>query len=224
MPSILLVSEDAALRQLAEVILTRGGHELISVGRAEQGVRATFSIKVDALLFDCATLRHREELAGLLDWLLERNDRMAAIMITAVPESLDLPERIATRVLKKPLAARDLETAIVEALEVKRGDAGAIPIDGVGLELDTRRHELRCGARAVGLSAKEFELARYFAERPTQVISFRDVLEDVWCLPLEERSLSTLRSHVYNLRRKIRETGVDAEMLRTMKGRGYRLL
>jgi DNA-binding response OmpR family regulator len=224
MASILLVSEDAALRQLADVILTRGGHELITVGRPEEGVRARFSVKVDALLFDCGALGRLEELAGLLDWLTASNESLAAIVITALPEPLPISSGISCRVLAKPVAAHDLEVAVSEALNEPPPGHSDIPIDSVGLKLDVDRQQLKMRGRKVALSTREFELARYFVERPSEVVTFRDVLEDVWCLPLDDSSLSTLRSHVHNLRRKFDEVGAEGGMLRTLKGRGYRLL
>ena len=224
MASILLVSEDAALRQLAEVILTRGGHELITVDRPEEGVRAKFSVKIDALMFDCGGLGRLEELTGLLEWLTVNNETLAAIVITALPEPLPLPEGASYRVLRKPVAARDLEVAVSQALNEPPPVHSEVAIDGVGLRLDLNRQQLKMGGNKVSLSAREFELARYFAERQSDVVTFRDVLEDVWCLPLDESSLSTLRSHVHNLRRKFEEVGAEANMLRTLKGRGYRLV
>lgn len=91
-----------------------------------------------------------------------------------------------------------------------------------GLVLDPAAREVRLDGRLLDLSPREFDLLRYLAERPGQVVSKRELLAEVWRLPYGGAD-KTVDVHLSWLRRKLGETGDAPQYLHTVRGVGVRL-
>ena len=70
----------------------------------------------------------------------------------------------------------------------------------------------------IGLSAAELKLLGYMARHPGSVLSKAHLLRALW---EGERGAHLIQVHVSNIRRKLRETGCDAEAIRTVHTAGY---
>ncbi|MEZ5312566.1 MAG: helix-turn-helix domain-containing protein [Thermoanaerobaculia bacterium] len=97
------------------------------------------------------------------------------------------------------------------------------------LVVDFRRQDARRPAAAsddtppVELSPREFRLLAYFAEHRGEVVSREQLLIAVWgyrSIPLTR----TVDMHVAKLRKKIEPNPREPRFLRTVHGRGYRLV
>lgn len=87
-----------------------------------------------------------------------------------------------------------------------------------GFEIDTLRHRIRRGGKEVDLSATEYALLRYMAERPDTLLLYQDLYRGVW----NSDSLGDFRTvmvHVSNLRKKI-DPGRRG-IIETVRGAGY---
>jgi len=102
------------------------------------------------------------------------------------------------------------------------GTMGAATVVRVGgLTLDPATLEATYDGRPVRLTAREFAVLEHLARRSPAVVSAEELLEHVW----DERTdpfTNTVRVHVANLRRKLRET-TGENLIETVIGRGYRL-
>jgi DNA-binding response OmpR family regulator len=76
--------------------------------------------------------------------------------------------------------------------------------------------------RPVDLTPREFDLLRYLAERPGQVVGKRELLAEVWHLPYGGAD-KTVDVHLSWLRRKLGETAQAPRYLHTVRGVGVRL-
>ena len=122
--------------------------------------------------------------------------------------------------LVKPFAFAEL-LARLRAL-TRRGDAERPAVLAVGdLRLDPATREVRRGATAVSLSAKEFALLETFMRRPGEVLSRLHLLEHAWDFAYESRS-NVVDVYVRRLRRKI-DVPFGCDSLETVRSAGYRL-
>ena len=122
--------------------------------------------------------------------------------------------------LVKPFAFAEL-LARLRAL-TRRGDAERPAVLAVGdLRLDPATREVRRGATAVSLSAKEFALLETFMRRPGEVLSRLHLLEHAWDFAYENRS-NVVDVYVRRLRRKI-DVPFGCDSLETVRSAGYRL-
>lgn len=91
------------------------------------------------------------------------------------------------------------------------------------VSIDMARHEVRVDGRPVQLTPTEFHLLVRMASRPGQVLTRRQLLEQLHGSAefLTER---TVDSHVLNLRRKIEKDATRPMLIRTVYGMGYKLV
>ena len=137
----------------------------------------------------------------------------------------------------KPFEMRELVARIRALLRRTRDAQGTSPAEGsAGEGAQTRPSILRfgpwrlnVGARnlvddqdvTVSLSAMEFRLLMMFLQRPQQIVSRESILEH-----MADRTDSYDRSidvQVSRLRAKLRDSGRNPTLIRTMRGDGYML-
>ena len=122
--------------------------------------------------------------------------------------------------LVKPFAFPELLARVRSLLRRDGGTTTAV-LTVADLELDSARHAVSRGARALELTAKEFALLRYFMAHAGEVLSQETLLEHVWD-EFADPFTNTVRVTVGTLRRKL---AVDDEpqLIETVVGRGYKL-
>jgi len=91
------------------------------------------------------------------------------------------------------------------------------------LDIDLAARSVLVDARAVGLTAMEFDLLAFLATRPGHVFSRHELLRAVWRSAPDWQHASTVTEHVRRLRGKIEVDPRRPQLLRTVRGVGYRL-
>lgn len=103
--------------------------------------------------------------------------------------------------------------------------------------IEHRRRRIRAGALSVDLGARqahvddrlldltalEFDLLAYFVQRPGRVFSREQLLRAVWRSTAEWQQPATVTEHIRRLRTKIETEPHHPQILRTVRGAGYRL-
>ncbi|HET8607037.1 MAG TPA: response regulator transcription factor [Gaiellaceae bacterium] len=155
----------------------------------------------------------------------ERHDDEPAPRVLMLTARDTLPDRVAglddgaDDYLVKPFDFAEL-TARVRALLRRDASRSGAVLEVGGVSLDTARREARRGGRDLDLTAKEFQLLRYFMSRPGEVISEGDLLTHVW----DENAnpwTKTVRVTIATLRRKVALPD-EAQPIETVIGAGYR--
>lgn len=84
-----------------------------------------------------------------------------------------------------------------------------------------RRHKLFINGRSVSLTPIEFELLLVLAAHPNETLTTKEIYKNLW----NEEDLIvtsfTLKTHVSNLRRKLRDASNNKIQLRNCRGDGY---
>ena len=89
--------------------------------------------------------------------------------------------------------------------------------------LDFKKQEARKGKRDVDLTAKEFELLRYFIEREGQVITRSQLLDDVWGYEATPTT-RTVDNYILSLRKKIEKNPEKPKHILTVPTAGYKFV
>jgi two-component system, OmpR family, response regulator RegX3 len=116
--------------------------------------------------------------------------------------------------VRAQLRRRELDRSST-AREAKTIDAGAVRID-------LGRHLVTVRGAPVNLTRSEFQVLRLLAERPGQVFSRREIMEELW----QSEFAGDVRAcdvHISNLRQKVERDPQDPELVLTVRGVGYRL-
>ena len=221
---LLLVEDDATLRQALAFNLTREGYEVASAGDGESALEAARSERLDLILLDVMlpgmsgveVLRvlRREGVTTpviILSAKGDEIDRVVGLKVGAddyVAKPFSRPELLARieAVLRRHRRQPD-ETERRELLEF-----GAVAID-VG------RRELTVDGRPIHLTTKEFDLLAHMAASPGRIFTRDQLLARIWGYDYVGDG-RTVDVHVSWLRGKLR--GRDGHnFFRTVRGVGY---
>ncbi|ANY76773.1 DNA-binding response regulator [Paenibacillus ihbetae] len=90
------------------------------------------------------------------------------------------------------------------------------------LELDLKAYEVSVRNRPVQCSAKEFEVLRFLALHPNQVLTREQIFQNVWGFD-ERGDLNTVTVHIKKIREKIERDPANPTLIKTVWGVGYKL-
>lgn len=89
------------------------------------------------------------------------------------------------------------------------------------LEVDQKGYTVRLNGNPIEFSAKEFEVLRFFALHPGQVLTREQVFENVWGYN-EFGDLNTVTVYIKKIREKIEGDLSNPQYIKTVWGVGYR--
>ena len=119
--------------------------------------------------------------------------------------------------IKANLRKYELSGNIVVENESKQNERKMIIGD---LQLDIDKFEVKVRGKKVDLTVREFEVLRYLANQPGQVISRELLLEKVWGYEYFG-DIRTVDVTVRRIREKIEDDTTDPKILITKRGIGY---
>jgi len=227
MASILIVDDDAHIREVARFALARAGHavELATDGAAayDRVMRGGVELIVLDILMPeldglalCRRLRAHQGEGGrpvAIVFLSSRGEEMDRVL------GLDLG---ADDYLTKPFSPRELVARVAAVL--RRTSAEALPAARPVLEIgnvtiDRDRHAVEVAGTPLVVTATELRLLATLATHRGRVLSRGQLIATVYSGDhhISERTIDT---HVRNLRAKL--TAAGAPVIETVHGVGYR--
>ena len=226
MGKILIVEDEANIRQLVRYNLKKEGFQVLEATDGAQGLQSAQREKPDLVLLDLML----PELDGLeVCRRLKGNPATAAlpiIMLTARAEEVDKIiglELGADDYMTKPFSPREL-TARIKAVLRRSQKETTLPGElQVGrLRFNFSRYEVSMGGMKLELTPKEYELLKMLATNLGKVFTREQLLEKVWGYEYFGDT-RTVDVHVRHLRAKLAAEPETADMLETVRGFGYRL-
>ncbi|HSK05083.1 MAG TPA: response regulator transcription factor [Kofleriaceae bacterium] len=222
MASVLVVDDDAHIREVARFALARAGHavELAHDGEVAHARLARGGIDLvvlDVLMpeLDGFALCRRLRASGRVPivFLSSRGDEADRVL------GLDLG---ADDYLAKPFSPRELVARVAAVLRrtADRQLPAPQPVLAIGpVTIDRDRHELRADGRPLDATATELRLIAALAASRGRVLSRAQLIAAVYGDDhrISERTIDT---HVRNLRAKLAAAGAD--VIETVHGVGYR--
>lgn len=148
------------------------------------------------------------------------------LMLTArdtVPDRVAGLDAGADDYLVKPFAFDELLARVRALLRRSRGDEASSggSLRFADLELNPASREVSRGARAIGLTAREFDLLEMFMRNPRIVMTRGTIFERVWGSDFLGET-NVIDVHVKALRDKLEAQG-EARLIQTVRGVGYAL-
>ncbi|MEM7351148.1 MAG: response regulator [Acidobacteriota bacterium] len=226
MPHILIVDDDAEIRDLLSRFLTQHGLRATTAGDGRQMEQRLRCGRFDLLVLDLM-LPGEDGLS--LCRRLRADSALPIIMLTAVGEETDRIvglELGADDYVTKPFNPREL-LARIKAVLRRVGDAGQRAAGGGqqfefdGWRLDAGRRELHApDGVLVPLTGGELDLLIAFAEHPRRVLSRQQLLDLTrgrMAAPFD-RSIDV---QVSRLRRKIEDDPKAPTLIKTVRSGGY---
>jgi two-component system alkaline phosphatase synthesis response regulator PhoP len=220
---ILLVEDEPGLVLTLRDRLSREGYAVETATDGESGLSRAAGEAFDLVLLDVMLPR----MGGfdVLKDLRKRNVETPVIMLTARSQVVD-------KVVGLKLGADDYVTKPFEMVELlarieaklRRAPSTPHPTEGYqfgGIRVDFRRAEVMKEGVPLDLSAREFQLLKYFIEHRGATLTRDELLNEVWgynAMP----STRTVDVHVAWLRQKIEPNPRHPQFVLTVHGMGYK--
>jgi two-component system phosphate regulon response regulator PhoB len=216
---IMMIEDEAALREVIEYNLSREGYQVTAFENANDALIAVEDCPPDLILLDLML----PGLQGLqfLDIFRQRDQKTPVIIISARTSEEDIIralERGADDYLAKPFSLKLLETKVKVALRRLSGEtsnASFYSSGGVSVELDS--HKAVCDNIELQLTQKEFDLLALFIRKPGKVFTRNQLLNIIWGYENDVNS-RTVDVHMAMLRKKLSEKG---RYIKTLPKIGY---
>ena len=220
---ILIVEDEAALQNLMTRALRKEGFVV------ENAVDFSSAVdKLDVYVYDCVLLDIMLPGGSGLDILshIKGMNRKVNVIIISAKDSIDDKVRGlelgADDYLAKPFHIAELVARIRSVARRSQADGDfAFPLGNVVLEPESRR--LMVAGREVPLLKKEFDILKYFMQRPEHLVDKAVLAEAVWGDHIDQAdNFQFVYAQMKNLRRKLSDAGADIE-IKAVYGFGYKL-
>ena len=218
---VLLVEDDASIREIASLGLEQAGFRVTSSGDGREGLLQFRQSAFDLVVLDV--------MLPSLDGFevcreIRKDSQTPIVMLTARADLHDVIvglELGADDYMTKPFELPELVARIKAVLRRSAADPGDHVIAVDGLEIDPAGFMVRRGEEEIALTATEFKLLLELARRPKQVFTRELLLELVWNYDYLGDS-RLVDAAVQRLRGKIEADPKEPKLIRTVRGVGYR--
>ena len=221
--SVLLVEDEAAIREMVQLALSRAGFEIRAVADAVHAEREIEQSRPDLILLDwmlpgvsglefARRLRQRDSTRNI-----------PLIMLTAKGEESDRLSGFdagADDYVVKPFSVKELVARICAVLKRTTPVGDDHPIEVDGLRLDPVSHRVTGRGERIRTGPTEFRMLHFFMSHPERVFTRGQLLDRVWGrdVYIEERTVDV---HIRRLRKVLAGHGFD-RFVQTVHGTGYR--
>jgi len=231
MKNILVIDDEADIVELVAYNLRKEGFDVDAAHDGEEGLKLIQSKRYDLIFLDlmlpgiqgmelCKIVRSNPE-----------TSRIPIIMLTAKGEEIDKIiglEMGADDYITKPFSTRELVARTKSLMRRVEQPSGEIRTESEqesilrikDMTIDRERFTVFVGDRQVKLSATEFKLLLFLAERPKRIFNREQLLDMVWGndVYVEPRTVDV---HIRRLRAKIEKDPNNPAHIKTMRGVGY---
>ncbi|WP_284638082.1 response regulator transcription factor [Paenibacillus silviterrae] len=221
MPKILVVDDDAHIRELVRLYLEDEGYEIIEKSNGEDAWEYAENHPIDLVILDIMMPR-------MDGWTLCTNLReyfdVPLLIITAKAEAHD-------RIMGFKLGTDDYLTKPFDPIELvlrvkallKRYLISSTSLIQLGsIVLDRKSYQITYqDGKAASIPMKEFELLYKLGSHPGQVFTRESLIEQIWGIDFEgdERTVDV---HIKRLRDRFEDYDSEFRVV-TVRGLGYRL-
>jgi DNA-binding response OmpR family regulator len=218
---IMVVEDDATVRDVVARYLERDGYQVTVFDRGSDALAAVSSLDPDLIILDLML----PDISGIdVCRELRRTSPIPIIMVTALGEEADRVlglEVGADDYVTKPFSPRELALRVGSVLRRASTSAkpGVLVTDG-DLVVDGPARIANLRGQQVGLTAREFDLLAFLMSHSGQAFTREQLLDQVWGWSFGDHSTVTV--HIKRLRRKVEDDPLQPTRIITVWGTGYR--
>ena len=236
--TILIVDDEKPIVDILLYNLEKEGYNIIEANDGEKAIEMAFNEKPNLILLDIML----PKVDGLTVCKRIRNSlNIPIIMISARDEEIDKIlglELGADDYITKPFSVRELVARVKANLRKAELNSGTMPVPNMvnnedkkdndkvmeigDLYINLDKFEVRVKGKTVELTLREFEVLRYLANQPGQVVTREALLEKVWGYEYYG-DIRTVDVTIRRIREKIEQDTSSPKLLITKRGVGYYL-
>lgn len=221
--SVLIVEDDAKIRQLVKVYLEREGYEPLEAEDGEDALEMFKQFDPCLVILDLML----PGLSGEEVCTMIRTELKSTVPIIILTAKVEEAERIqglkmgADDYVTKPFSPQELVTRVEVIL--RRTAQSCRKITYRGLTLKPLKGEIHYKGEPIGLTHHEFRLLYFLMSHPNQILTREQIVDELY--PHQEKVVTerTVDVHIGKLREKLRYDG-NSEIIETVRGMGYRFV
>ncbi len=218
MKHILIIDDDVPIGNMLEELLTKEGYRCTRAYSGTEALLVLSSQHPDLILLDLM-------LPGLSgEELLPKLQGIPVIVVSAkidVNSKVELLLGGAVDYVTKPFEPKELLARIAVALRNNHNLTSTV-LSFKNLCLDTTTHTVSANGCDLKLTRTEFAILKFFLQNPTQVLT-KSILLDRISDDTPDCTESSLKMHISNLRKKIREN-CGEDYIEAVWGIGFKLI
>lgn len=227
---VLGVDDEEAILDLLKFNIEKEGFKFISATNGEDAIKIAKEQNPDIILLDvmlpkmdgltvCKKIRQNDVTVPII-MLSARGEEIDKIVGLEIGADDYMTKPFSTRELLARIKANIRKTENIENIIPNKRDNKLI-INGLILDLDKFEANVR-GEQIHDLTRREFDVLKYLAQRPGQVVTRETLLEKVWGYEYYG-DIRTVDVTVRRIREKIEKNTSNPKILVTKRGVGYYL-
>jgi DNA-binding response OmpR family regulator len=223
MKTILIIEDDVSILRGLKDNLEYEGYRVITETNGKEGLNQAIGKEIDLLLLDIM-------LPGMNGYEICRKVRnekknLPIIMLTARGSEMDKVSGLdigADDYITKPFSLPELLARIRAAFRRLEDEPDDLEDYSFGnIRLDFKKMQAFTGEQEIFLSAKEFDIMKYFIKREGEAIHRHELLNEVWgyeAMP----TTRTVDNFILDLRKKLENDPSKPKHILSIRGIGYR--
>ncbi|PIJ95644.1 response regulator transcription factor [Lysinibacillus sphaericus] len=221
MTKLLMVDDDAHIRELVRVFLQNEGLEVIEATDGVDALSKLASEKVDMVIMDI--MMPKMDGWALCEEIRSYHTDLPILMLTAKGETAQKVKGFhlgTDDYLVKPFEPAELIVRVKSILKRYRIALSQV-VEAGNVKLNRHTHEVDLNGEIIVLRLKEFELLFTLASYVGKTFSREQLIEEIWGYDYEgdERTIDV---HIKRIRERFPQE-LSGFVIRTIRGLGYRL-
>ncbi|MFU2362638.1 MAG: response regulator [Clostridiales bacterium] len=231
--TILVVDDEKPIVDILTYNLQKEGYSTLEANDGEEAIKIATEKKPDLILLDimlpkvdgltvCKKLRHTLNVPILiLSAKDEEIDKILGLELGAddyITKPFSVRELMAR--VKANLRKAEIQVQSTDAIEEPKNESILIEVGELSINIE--KFEVKVRGKVIDLTLREFEVLKYLANQPGQVVTRETLLEKVWGYEYYG-DIRTVDVTVRRIREKIEKDTSAPKILITKRGVGYYL-
>ncbi|MBW8890144.1 MAG: response regulator transcription factor [Fibrobacteres bacterium] len=230
MHKILIVEDEEAIRLGLADLLEIEGFSVDVALDGEEAMEKVKSFQPHLVILDL--MLPKANGYDVTRFIRKSHPQTFILMLTAKNEEINKIQGLeigADDYVTKPFSVFELMARVKSMLRRVNQDSAAGPspspdvLEFADVHVDFRKYEASRGGKPMELSAKEFQILKYFSARKGEVVTREDLLQAIWGYsPDNMPTTRTVDNQIVKLRQKIETDTENPVHIKSVRGVGYK--